>query len=122
MQLLGNGDVLYISRGVYNSEGVTIGGHAIVIVGYTTKFNNGTINYKYIIYDPLPTDPPDPWNDVQITSGRIKIASYDWVCNGDNRHKDDPDSISRIWNGFMAVPSIHTNDTITPDYNWEYGD
>ena len=75
------GHVIYIARGTYINS-VRAGGHAMVIVGYTTEFVNEEMKYRYIINNPWPATEPNPWNYPIITNGQIETLSFEWICNG----------------------------------------
>ena len=114
-RFLDEGHVVHIIRGSY-INGVRQTGHSTVIVGYTTIYNYGTIQYRYIIYDPAPTTIPDPWEDPVVTAGQVYNRSYQWICNGRNVSILDPRD-SYIWEGAYVFPTSYSDNTCEP--MWE---
>ncbi len=110
--------VVFIGRGVYGASGRE-GGHATVIVGYTTMFINGNLQYRYIIYDPWPNPQPDPWNSSIITNGQTTTASYQWICNGQNGYgvNTDHDPDYSVWDGFVVVQTSYSGNILDPIRN-----
>ena len=117
IDILDTGNVIYITRGWYNLENNRNSGHAYAIIGYSTIFNNGSINYRFYIYDPWPAQEPSDWDAPVITSGQSYFCSYTWLRNGRNRYADDPASDIGIWESFIAVSSSLTANTIAPQFN-----
>lgn len=115
-QFLNDGHVVYIGRGHYDINNVRHGGHATLIVGYTTISVNGTLQYRYIINDPWPASAPSSWNSPEITTGQIKIRSYQWICNGrnalDSNHADDG-----IWDRYVVVETDYSDNALSLVYN-----
>lgn len=114
-RFLDEGHVVHIIRGSY-VNGVRQTGHSTVIVGYTTIYKYGAIQYRYIIYDPAPTTIPDPWEDPTVTAGQIYNRSYQWICNGRNVSILDPRD-SYIWEGAYVFPTAYSDNTCEP--MWE---
>jgi hypothetical protein len=110
--------VVFIGRGVYNSTGRERG-HATVIVGYTTLFINGNLQYRYIIYDPWPDPKPNPWNSPIITNGQPTTASYQWICNGQNGYGVNTDHYPdySVWDGFVVVQTSYSGNVLDPIRN-----
>lgn len=114
---LDNGHVVYITRGWYALNNARNSGHAYAIVGYSTIFVNGSMSYRYIIYDPWPASEPDPWETPQTTTGQSYLASYTWICNGRSRLPGDPTSDIGIWEGYIVLEEAHPGTTIDPFWN-----
>jgi hypothetical protein len=55
-RFINDGHVLWIARGKYSTVKGLEEGHATVVVGYTSSYTNGTIQYNYIIFDPWPPE------------------------------------------------------------------
>lgn len=115
--ILNGGDILFISRGNYYSSNRRNGGHALAIVGYTTSFINGIIDYRYFVYDPWPSSEPDPWDTPVITAGQAYLASYTWICNGRNRLSNDPLNDIGIWEGYIILKDAHPGATVDCIWN-----
>lgn len=117
--ILDHGDVLYITRGWYTPNNQKMDGHASTIVGYSTVFINGSMSYRYIVYDPnpRPEDKPNPWDAPQITFGQSYLASYAWICNGSNGLLGDPPPDIGIWDGYIVVEEARPSTTVNPVWN-----
>ena len=115
-QLLDENHVVYIARGHYDMSNKRSSGHATLVVGYTMVSVDGVLQYRYIINDPSPSSPPSPWESPQITTGQVRIRSYQWICNGqnalDSTHADDG-----IWDRYVVVDTDYSKDTLDPVYN-----
>ena len=115
--ILDNGHVVYITRGWYELNNQRNSGHAYAIVGYSTIFENGSMSYRYIVYDPWPASEPAPWNTPQTTTGQSYLASYTWICNGRSRLFGDPARDTGIWEGYIVLEEAHPETTIDPFLN-----
>lgn len=113
-RFLNDGHVIYISRGEYNEDNERDGGHAYVIVGYTTVYSNGALRYNYILYDPWPKNVPNPWDSPRVTIGQNYIRSYQWICNG---RKSNTYSDNKIWDGIVVVTTTYAANTLDSDWN-----
>lgn len=111
---LNDGHVIYISRSEYTENNERRYGHAYVIVGYTTEYSNGVLQYNYILYDPWPESEPDPWDSPEITSGQSYAKSYQWICNS---RKAGAQSENKIWDGLMVVATTYAGNTLDSDWN-----
>ena len=56
-------------------------GHSTVIYGY--RYNG--IGFDYLIRDPWPATPPNPWPDSPITTtGQNRVWSYSYIVSGND--------------------------------------
>ncbi|MBQ3120760.1 MAG: RICIN domain-containing protein, partial [Peptococcaceae bacterium] len=112
-RFLNDGHVMYIARGLY-VDGARWGGHATIIIGYTSVYLNGVLQCRYMIYDPWPANPPDPWDSPVITNGQFIIRSYQWKCNGRTGLIDDGGTDNRVWDRYVVVQTSYSSETIEP--------
>ena len=111
-QFLNNNHVIYIGRASKKDDGTWWNGHASLIVGYTTIYMNGSMEYRYIIYDPWPAELPNPWKNSTVTDGQKLERSYDWLCNGQNQ--TDGTNDTRIWYRYIVVETSYAGDNLPP--------
>lgn len=115
-KFIDDGHVVYIARGHYSISNNRNGGHATAVIGYTTEFNNGNFEYKFVINDPWPNPSPFPTSTPLITNGQLRIVSYDWICNGRKGLNGDP-SDDGIWDKYMVVQTGYSQNEYSPIYN-----
>ncbi len=109
---LNDGHVVLIGRYVYANNSPQ-SAHAYVISGYTSVFNNGSINYKYFILNPWPQNLPNPWNAQQEYDGQLHTWTHQQICNGVNFPTNDENS-EKIWCWSITVNTSYSGDTIDP--------
>jgi len=114
-QFLHDGHVIFIGRGYYSAEGDRREGHASLIVGYTTVYLNGLMEYRYLIYDPWPATPPNSWETPVVTQGRRLVRSYGWICSGVGTSSELPDNF--IWDTYVVFETTYAGDNLPPKYN-----
>lgn len=115
-RFLDDGHVVFIARGKYDENNVRKSGHATLIIGYTTVIVNGTLQYRYIIYDPYPNPKPSPWSSSQATTGQVLTQSYAWICNGQNALNGEKTN-EYIWDQYIVVETAYSDNTISMVYN-----
>ncbi len=77
-QLIDNGHVMVYRRLHKGPGGMSFTNHALILLGYTTVYENGTIQRRYISYNPMPTDQPKPWDDyVEAIDGVECVQTYE---------------------------------------------
>lgn len=114
---LDDGHCVHIARGWYDKDNVRSDGHAYVIVGYSTFVENRTLQYEYVIFDPWPAIPPNPWPSTPTaTTGNILQRSYEWICNGRNVTIGDGMDTG-IWDGFIVVKTDYSDYVLPPKWN-----
>lgn len=111
-KFINDGHVIYIARGTYINS-VRAGGHAMVIVGYTTEFVNEEMKYRYIINNPWPATEPNPWNYPIITNGQIETLSFEWICNGHHAQNGEQQD-NGIWDQYLVVNTNYSGNAMTP--------
>lgn len=114
-RFLNDGHTIEITRSWYRGTSRT-GGHCYAVVGYTTVFVNGSLQYRYMIYNPWPNPEPYPWNSPVVTTGQAYTRSYQWICNGKNAVSGEPTDTG-IWEGFVTVVTSYSNQTLMPIWN-----
>ena len=117
-RFINDGHVVLVNRGRYENNDRK-GGHAILIVGYNTLYQNGELQYRYIINDPWPEDEPDEWVIPQDgIDGQVLLRSYQWICNGNYAVLGEaPEEDPRIWDSLVTVVTDYSSDTISPMWN-----
>ena len=103
IQILNEGNVVYIARGVYEITGTNytrMGGHATVIYGYV-KINGG---YWFLIKD------PDP-----VGEGSTKMMSYEKLYNGKDPQLWEAQDDS-VWDGIIVVSDSDYATDMEPFY------
>ena len=115
-RFLNDGHVIYIARAQY-VYGDRWDGHASTIIGYTSIYSNGVLQYRYMIYDPWPAYEPIPWDSSVITSGQFVIKSYQWICNGRSGLSDDGSADNKVWDRFVVVQTSYSSEIIEPFWN-----
>lgn len=118
-QFLDDNHVVYIARGHYSLSNVRNGGHATLIVGYTTVFVNGSMQYRFKINDPWPLSEPTEWPDnyVDSTTGQVLIRSYQWICNGRTGTASTDIIDDGIWDRYVVVTTSYSSSVLTPVWN-----
>ena len=114
-QYINDGHVVYVARGRYQ-QSARAKGHAILVVGYTTTFNNGQLKYRYTINDPWPNSMPYPWDLPETTNGQSYERSYAWICNSEKGDTGEPVE-QGVWDGFVTVFTEYADETLAPDTN-----
>lgn len=114
-RFIDDGHVIYIARGQYINS-IRMSGHATLIVGYTTEFIDGEMIYRYIVNDPWPASPPNPWSSPVITNGQIKKLSFDWICNGHHAQVGEQQD-DGIWDRYLVINTSYSGNTMTPEWN-----
>ena len=114
-KVLDYGDILYISRGHFDGDGDRNGGHASVIIGYTTSVVDGELVYQYIILDPYPENEPNPWPSEPdpTIEGHEYTASYQWISYVYLGVAPDDFWPADIWVGFMTAQEEYIADLTT---------
>lgn len=112
IKFLNDGHVVLLGRQEYLGNDSWLMGHAYVIVGYTTQFINGTIQYLFYIYDPFPEPEPSTWDSDTATTGQEHIWTYDQISNGNaGIIKVD----ERRWRWTVVASTDYSEDTLIPD-------
>lgn len=114
-RFIDDGNAVVILRGWYPNGVNRDGGHFTCIVGYTTVFVDGELQYRYYLYNPWPNPKPTPWDSPIITTGQVFIVSYEWICNGQNALSEKdwaPDK--GAWDGVVVVNTSYASNTISP--------
>ena len=114
-RFIDDGHVIYIARAEYINS-LRYNGHATLIIGYTTKFVNGEMIYRYIVNDPWPASVPNPWSLPLLTNGQIEKLSYDWICNGHHAQAGEQQD-DRIWDRYVVVNTNYSGNTMTPVFD-----
>ena len=114
-RFIDDGHVIYIARAEYINS-LRYNGHATLIIGYTTKFVNGEMIYRYIVNDPWPASVPNPWSLPLLTNGQIEKLSYDWICNGHHAQVGEQQD-DRIWDRYVVVNTNYSGNTMTPVFD-----
>ena len=92
VQLINDGHAVWIGRNPAPDTGETMG-HAVLIAGYSIKFNQGTACNYFIIYDPEPA--------------QQYIWSYPRLCDGRNPVAGE-DGDTSIWEWIISVEGYST--------------
>ena len=141
-QHLNDGHVVWIGRHPYEN-GKQSEGHATVIVGYTTEFIQGAIQYYYIILDPDPqlnseeetdseddtdtegdtnaeddtdSEPEINWDHLENYTAQMYNRSYQWICNG-LKGLPEEDEDDKIWDWIVVVDPDQALNTLSPYFN-----
>ncbi len=99
-RLLDAGHVIYITRTGRDENGdrKPADSHGTIITGYI--IDPITEKYQYVIYDPYPAIPPDPWNRIVETEGVVYTRSYEWICSGRTAQSGEPMD-EKYWEGYV---------------------
>ena len=111
IRFIDDGHVVYIGRSFYDSYGYYYSGHASLVYGYTKEIINGSEIIKFLLRNPSPKHPPNPWNGMVDTVGHTQILSYEAICN------NQITGGYGVWEAHAVVSMPYSTQTIPPDYN-----
>ena len=117
IDILNNGHIIWISRHAYDETGDQGYGHASVIVGYTARFVQGSIQFHYILLDPWPENYEDDsflWGDDKNTCQKY-TWTYEHLCKSKEK-TEEGETYYLIWDWIIIYDPNDSFPTIIPYY------